>query len=402
MSTNEAPRDASLLYVGLRLPELSETFVYREVLGLRTRGRSVAVASVRRPRRFPDAPALRALEAEALVVYERATLAALPGAILRNPRLALAAIGDAFAADHRTLRSRAKHTVQGLMGMGAAARLRHRGITHVHAHMAHVPATVGLYIARGLGAGFSFTGHAADLFVDRAALAFKLRRARFVSCISHWHHDFYREIAKVEPGRLPVIRCSVEIPSRIEAGAPEIVCVARLVPKKGIDMLIEAFAQAGLEGWRLRILGDGSERERLEALAQGLGSGERIVFDGAQSHEACLKAIRGAGVVALPCRTAANGDRDGIPVVLMEAMAAARPVIAGDLPSIRELVSPGCGLLVKPDDVPELAQALRTLATTPELRGELGGKARERVIEEFSDDVNLARLDEAFNKLAVA
>jgi colanic acid/amylovoran biosynthesis glycosyltransferase len=388
-----------LLYIASRLPELSETFVYRELLGLRGRGRSVIAASVRAPKRFAGDAVLEPLAHEAFVVYARTTTLALPFALARHPKLALVALRDAATADHPSLASRLKHVLQALMGVAAGWRLRHRGIGHVHAHMAHVPATIGLYMARALGARFSFTGHAADLFVDRAALGFKLDRAAFVACISYWHHNFYASIAAIPRERLPVVRCSVALPEMIHAEQREIVTVARLVPKKGVDLLIRAFASAELEDWKLRILGDGPERDALAALAAELSVADRIVFEGAQSHARCLAMIAEAGMFVLPCRTAANGDKDGIPVVLMEAMAASRAVIAGDLPAIRELIDDqASGVLTRPNDPTALAAAIRRLAGNADLRRAFAAKARLRIEAEFSDTVNLDRLCDAFDR----
>lgn len=393
----------SLLYIASRLPELSETFVYREVLGLRGRGYSVVAASVRMPRSFPGNPDINALSDGVFVVYSAATLAALPFALLRHPALALGALHDSVWADHPSLSSRLKHVFQAMMGLAAGVRLQRHQIGHVHAHMAHVPATVGLYLARALGARFSFTGHAADLFVDRAALVFKLKHAAFVSCISHWHRDFYQSVAAGTFERRPIVRCSVALPQDIHDERPEIVTVARLVSKKGVDLLIDAFAAADLAGWSLRIIGDGPDRVALEARARRLGVAERVVFEGPQPHGRCLEAIADSGLFVLPCRTAANGDKDGIPVVLMEAMAAARAVIAGDLPAIRELIEDEIsGLLVVPDDAAALASAIGRLAGDDHLRRTLGAKARSHIETEFSDAVNLDRLCAAFDRARAA
>ena len=395
-------RRGAILYVASRLPELSETFVYREFLGLRCRGRDMIAASVRRPHDVVNDATLAALRDEVRVIYERATLLRLPIALMRHPRIFIGAVIDAATADHSGITSRLKHLFQALMGISAADRLRGRNIGHVHAHMAHVPATVGLYMARTLDAGFSFTGHAADLFVDRSALAFKLDRAAFVACISNWHRDFYKQITGIADTRLPIVRCSVSVPVEALEENQEIVTVARLVPKKGIDLLLHAFASAKLTGWRLRILGDGPERPTLEALARDLGVADAVTFEGAQPHSVCLEAIAASGLFALPCRTAANGDKDGIPVVLMEAMAAQRPVIAGDLPAIRELVEGGKeGLLVPPDDPAALAEALRRLVADPALRKALGLAGRFHIQAEFADDINLDRLSGAFDRSAV-
>ncbi|MBO9714535.1 glycosyltransferase family 4 protein [Sphingomonas sp.] len=399
--TEQEREGGAILYIASRLPALSETFVFRELLGLRERGLTVHAASVRASDPFPWDERLEALRHEATVVYDPATTRTLPLALFWRPGLTLAALADAATSDHPSMGSRAKHALQALMGIGAAWRLRKKNIRQVHAHMAHVPATVGLYIARALGAKFSFTGHAADLFADRAGLAFKLRRASFVSCISHWHQSFYGDVAGVAAERLPVIRCSVALPETIRPEAREVVVVARLVPKKGIDLLIRAFAQAELSGWRLVIAGDGPERAGLEALALELGIAERTEFRGAQPHAKCLEAIAAGGIFVLPCRTATNGDKDGIPVVLMEAMAAGRSVISGDLPAIRELIEDQVsGLLVPPDDVPALGRAIRRLAGDAPLRQSLAAAARARIEEEFCDAVNLDRLTGAFAEAA--
>ena len=395
----DTPDASAILYVAARLPTLSETFVYRELLGLRARGRRVIGASVHRPQRFGDDPVLAALAREAFVLYAPRTVLAVPIVLLRHPALVLAGLRDAITSDHRSWRSRAKHAVQALMGIAAGWRLRGRGIGAVHAHMAHVPATLALYIARTLGARFSFTGHASDLFVQRAALALKLREAAFVACISHWHRDFYDDIVSAPPERRRLVRCSVALPASVLPERREIVTVARLVAKKGIDLLIEAYAQVAPDGWTLRILGDGPERAALERLAAERGLDDRIVFEGAQPHAACLAAIAAGGIFVLPCRTATDRDRDGIPVVLMEAMAAGRPVIAGDLPTIRELVDDGTsGLLAPPDDVAALARHIARLAADPVLRESLGAAARTYVAAEFSDVINLDRLTAAFDQ----
>ncbi len=398
--TSDAP---AILYVAARLPTLSETFVYRELLGLRARGLTVVGASVHRPQGLGDDPALAALARDALVIYDIRTVLALPAALLRHPRLAMAGLVDAATVDHPSLRSRLKHGAQALLGIAAGARLRGKGIGAVHAHMANVPATLALYIARALGARYSFTGHAADLFVQRAGLAFKLRNADFVACISHWHRDFYAGLAPLPAGRRPLVRCSVAIPATVHPEGTEIVTVARLVAKKGVDLLIEAYAAAAPAGWRLRIIGDGPERASLERRVAEKGLADRIVFDGAQPHAACLAAIARCGMFVLACRTAANHDRDGIPVVLMEAMAAGRPAVAGDLPTIRELIVDGeTGLLTQPDDVAALAERIARLAADADLRRALGAAGRAFVAAEFADDVNLDRLVAAFDGGAAA
>jgi len=401
MNVPDQTLESPILYVASRLPELSETFVYRELCGLRARGRRVYGASVRKPQPVKRDEMLTTLAKDVVVVYSWQTFACLPVALALHPALILEAIGDAFRSDHATLASRCKHIVQAAMGLALAWRLGRHGIGHVHAHMAHVPATVGLYVARALGARFSFTGHAADLFVQRAGLKFKIEQSSFVACISEWHQGFYQSIAEIDPVRLPLIRCSVALPSDTGIRSKEIVTIARLVPKKGIDLLVQAFAISDLPDWHLRIIGNGPERQALEALAQQLGIADRVTFAGAMPHSACLAAVGAAGIFVLPCRTAANGDQDGIPVALMEAMAASRPVICGDLPTIRELVQDRqSGLLVSQGDSDALAAAIRSVAGDDRLAAELGANARASVAYEFSDGINLDRLCAALDRAA--
>jgi len=389
------PKNEAIAYVAARLPTLSETFVYRELMGLRSRGRTIVPVTVRKPAGpFAD-PALNSLAGEAVRAYSGATLAALPPAFATMPGAFVRAVGDAAAVDLDGVKARAKFLFQAWMGLATAWRLRGRGIGHVHAHLANTPATVALYIARGLKARFSFTGHANDLFVHREALKFKLEEADFVAAISRWHQGFYDGIT---PGaHRPVIRCSVTMPDYAADGA-NIVSVGRLVPKKGFDLLIRAFARLDRPGIRLRIAGDGPERAALVALAEAEGVADRVDFLGALPHSEALAVIRSGAIFALPCRTSSTGDRDGIPVVLMEAMAAGKPVIAGRLETIAELVQDGTsGLLVPPDDVSALMEALRQLVDDPATSKAMGLAGRRHVDQEFSDDINWDRLEAAID-----
>lgn len=398
----------AILYVGSRLPALSETFVTREVLGLRARGVPVAVASVHPPQRGLGDGALDGLAEEAVPVYGAGVgrlLADAGAELVSRPwrTLGTVALGvrDAVLGRDVAAAGRPKVLWQCLAGIALARRARARGIGHIHAHMAHVPTSIAMYAAGQLGVGFSFTGHAADLFRDRSLLSVKLRRARFAACISRWHRGFYRSVVDVSEDRLPLVRCGVE-----PAGAPSegadprsVLAVGRLVPKKGFDVLLRAVAlvrEAG-EPVRCTIVGDGPERERLHALARELGLGRAVAFTGALGNAVVRAMIPGHGLFVLPCRVDERGDRDGIPVVLMEAMAAGVCVVTGDLPSIRELVEhERTGLLTPPGEAKPLAGAILRLLENPGERAALAAAGQERVREEFSLDRNLDRLRGAF------
>jgi len=391
-----------VLYLSSVLPKRSETFVYKELLGLRRLGVDVAAASLYAPEANLGEKELEHLAAEVVTVYPGGMGRLLRDAaawFFRHPLRAGATLAlakwDALAARDLRLKDRPKVVIQGLAGLALARRVEAAGITHVHVHMAHAAATVGMYAARALGVPFSFTGHAADLFRERCLLAAKLRRAAFVACISEWHRGWYRTIVDRPDGEYPVIRCGVDVPPEpTPPSAPRELRLAglgRLVPKKGFDILIEAcrrLSDAG-EKFSFAIAGDGPELDRLKSLAAGLP----VRFPGAVANRDVPALLAETDLFVLPCRVSGDGDRDGIPVVLMEAMAQGVCAVSGDLPTIRELIRDGeSGCLVAPGDPAALADCLSRLAAGPELRHRLAAGGRRRVEEEFSSQKNLDRM----------
>ena len=421
-----------VLFVGARLPSRSETFVYREVLALRGQGLSVGVASVHPPQHGLGGAELEAMAEAAVPVYGRAYTGLVRGmaAAVVWPA-SWAALGLAHriawkeAPAGTTLRDRAKLLLQTVGGVALAHRVRRRGVRHIHAHMAHVPASVALAAAASLRVPFSVTGHAADLFRDGRFLRPKLERAAFVACISRWHRDWYRQtlgLSHPDPC-LPIVRCGVDLPETPDRPSPGsgLLCVARLVPKKGIDVLLEAYAElvamepdGGPAVPGLEVIGDGPQRGALQALADRLGLTGRVRFRGAAPHAAVLEAVRACGLFVLAARQAGDGDRDGVPVVLMEAMAAGRPVVCGDAPAIRELVQDGVtGWVVPGGDASKLADRLRSVlsagskiggtphreAAFPPMVQQVADAGRERVASEFETGLNALRWIAAYQNI---
>ena len=401
-----------IAYLAGSFPSRSETFVYREVRELRRRGWKVHTVSLNEPQR--GVAELRDLYGGLVVVYGSGftrTIAAALREIIVHPVRSVATFAtglrDGVSPEERApVKERVKVLGQALAGIGLAGRLRRIGVRHLHCHFAHAPATVGMYAARQLGATFSFVGHANDLFQRRRLLGTKLRRAAFVSCISEWHKDLYRSIEPSRDGAYRVIRCGVDA----DAGSPRsgaapsvptlrVLTVCRLVEKKGVDTLIRALANTGTQhriDWRLTVAGDGPQREELQQLARSLSVAARVEFLGAVDNTSVPALLSAADVFALPCRVDRNGDRDGIPVALIEAMAAGVPVVAGELPAITELVrDDDTGLLVDAATPAPTAAALARLATRPADRHRLGQSGRRWVAEEFSLSTNIDRLERA-------
>lgn len=410
----------SIAYLAAVMPAASETFVYREIRELRRRGWTVVAASLNPAAQAPGGTApdpFEDLREGLLVLYGRQAASNLGAALLesirqpaRSAATLLTAVSDGLhPGEPLSIVGRLKLVAQAVAALGLARVLRSRGVRHVHCHFAHAPATVGMYAALQLGVPFSFTGHANDLFQRRALLKRKLERAGFVACISRWHRAFYSEIENRDPGKYIVVRCGVDVtewvprsPDRAIGQTFRVLTVCRLVEKKGTDTLIEALHSLDCQhggAWELTVAGDGPDRDRLQALARRLGCQDAIRWLGSVENSLVRELLAGADVLALPCRTDSSGDRDGIPVVLMEAMACGVPVIAGDLPAIRELVDGReAGLLVPGGQPSKLAEALGRLRSDPSLRRSLSIGGRIAIENEFSLAENVPRLEAQFGK----
>ena len=419
----------TLAYLAGSFPAASETFVYREVRGLRRRGWTVHPVGLHPAAPTADGDGLDELRGDPITVYGGGAAAGVAEA-LSHPLRAVATVGTALAdaawpGEPAGLIGRLKGVGQALAAVGLAGRLRALGVGHVHCHFAHAPATVGMYAAGQLGVPFSFTGHANDLFERRALLNRKLRRAAFVACISRWHRELYRSTlggrggSAADDGRFPLVRCGVDLDTW--AGGPaegaaegsadgsaekisprrplRVVTVCRLVEKKGVETLLRSMALLDLP-WRLTVAGDGPRRAALEALCKELDIAPRVRWLGSVANGRVGELLADADLFALPCRTDARGDRDGIPVALMEAMAAGVAVVAGDLPALRELVADGeTGRLIdgdSPGAPAALAAAVDELARDDTLRRRLAAAGRALVGREFARPAALDALERAF------
>lgn len=402
----------AILYMSGELPVRSETFVYREILALRALGLDIQTASVHAPvRGLDDGGVLDEMAQSTTELYSTGAGSVLADALkefathpIRSFTTMTRCKVDIFFSPEVALRRKHKVFWQGLAGLALARRVREKSIGHIHAHMAHVPTTIAMYAAKQLGVTFSFTGHAIDLFPNRTLLKEKLKRAAFVNCISHWHRAFYQSIVPRPDDDYPVVRCGVDTELYEPTPAPRgdrlrVLSVGRLVEKKGMDVLIKATgAIERLGGVKISvaIAGGGPEESTLRALVDALPSTAEVEMLGETDNDTVMRLMCEADVFALPCRVARSGDRDGIPVVLMEAMARGRCVISGDLETIRELIQDQVsGVMIPPGDQAALEKALIGLAKDRDRVDELGRAARERIEREFDLALNAGRIRDA-------
>lgn len=274
--------------------------------------------------------------------------------------------------------------------LGVLAAVRRLAPDHIHAHYATYPSTIALVFAKYLNVPFSFTSHAHDIYLNAHLLEEKVARARFSVVVSEFGRRVLRERVRGGDDRIRLIHCGVSMPEFPyrpgEREAGRILAVGRLEKIKGFHVLIDACARLHAAGARFTcdIVGGGSEARDLQARIDACGLGGRVRLLGATPQEDVRRHLYHARVFALPSVPTPDGDMEGIPVALMEAMAAGTPVVSTALAGIPELVEDGVsGLLVAPGDASALADALRRLLDDEELSGRLAAQARRRVEDDF-------------------
>jgi glycosyltransferase involved in cell wall biosynthesis len=265
------------------------------------------------------------------------------------------------------------------------------GVTHLHSHFGWEQADMLAHLRRLAGLPFSLTLHAADIFVSPDRLSDRLADAAFVATISDYNKALLMDRLGLPGERVHVVRCGVDLPAfpfgpAPEAAPPRLVSIGRMVPKKGFDVLLRALALLRDEGvaFAAELVGDGPLRPDLVRLAGELGLTDQVAFPGALEPAETASRLRRGNVFVLACQEGPDGDMDGIPVALMEAMALGRPVVSTRLSGIPELVANGCGLLAAPGDPRSLAEALRRVLSDRDLACRLAVAGRERVEEGFT------------------
>jgi glycosyltransferase involved in cell wall biosynthesis len=404
----EPPRVA---YLVSRFPAITETFVMDEVRDLRARGVEVDVLPLFGARGGEVHEGWRELEE---CTHPHRTLSwELASAQLhwlrRKPGVLLRAWGEALARSAPSPKLLVRAPLVLLKGALLARRLEAMGARHVHAHWATHP-TLAAWLVRALtGIGYSFTAHAHDLYVDRAMLREKAEAARFVVTISEFNRRLIAETCgAAAAGRVHVIRCGVDLGAfaprpRRTPELPTFVCVAGLREYKGHAVLLDAVRLLGGRGARVRVIlvGDGELRGALAARIEREGLAGAVELRGAVPHQDIPAILSGATAMVLPSVTSRDGQMEGIPVALMEAMAAGLPVIATRLSGIPELVRDGeSGLLVPERDAAALALAMERLAADPRLAGRLAEGARRTVRERFDRRRNVSELAALFAPFA--
>lgn len=390
----------SVAYVIGTYPLLTTTFIDREVERLRAMGVTIDVVSIRRPEGLLSVAQQRLAGSVRYVlpVSKLALVAALARASLRPTFWHTMA--QVVTQPHPQWRARLKSVAHVALGAVVAARLRASAPERVHAHFVDRAAVVAMTTARLLGVPYSATAHANDIYVDPVLLPFKVAQADFVATCTGFNLDHLRRTLGQESERVALVYHGLSVTDYHLAdpaaeGTPTLLAVGQLKAKKGYDLLLGACAALLASGrvFRCEIIGEGPERDRLESLIDSHDLGEVVALRGALPHEQVADSYRRAAAFVLPCRTTADGDRDGIPNVILEAMASGLPVVSTRHSGVPEAVDDEVsGLLVEPDDVEGLTKALARLIDDPALRAEMGAAGRRRALIDFDLDTNTSAL----------
>lgn len=392
-------------------PRLSETFIAQELLGLQRRGLDFRIISLRHPTDRAAHPVHAAITAP--VSY-------LPEYLYREPLRVL----RGWLAARRLPGYRAARAIwwRDLLRDPTPNRVRRFGqacvlaaelgpeVVHLHAHFLHTPSSVARYAALMTGRGWSVSAHAKDIWTTPDwEKREKLADAAWAVTCTAVGRDHLAALAP-EPGRVALLYHGLDLADfpppparpprdgRDPADPVVIVSVGRAVAKKGYEDLLAALAALPSDlHWRFVHVGGGGLIRDLRDRARRLGIADRVAWSGAQPRAAVLAALAAGDLFVLASKIASDGDRDGLPNVLMEAQAAGLAAVATRVSAIPELIEDGLtGVLVPPEDPPALAAALADLAGDPARRAALGAAGRERVTTAFRHDAGLDRLAARF------
>lgn len=384
-----------IAYLVRRFPRLSETFVLNEFLEVRRAGWELrlyalldAGEKVTHPEALNLVPEVGYVNLAGRPWRSRWRLLRGASAQLATRPAGLRRVLWALLSHYRSIPA-LRNAAEGLW---LAGELRKQGVSHLHAHFAHSPAAVAYFCRLAGGPPFSFTAHAKDLYTTPPSdLRVRARAASFVITCTESNGRHLRALLSGEAGvPIHVIHHGTNLerfhPDRRCPERGLIVSVGRMVPKKGFPNLVRALdllARSGCD-FRCELYGGGEQRGELEAMADELGLGGRLSFHGARPVDDIVAAYARATVFVLAPVVLADGDRDGIPNVLVEALAAGAPVVSTRISGIPELIEDGVeGILVEPEDSEALAAAIHRLLSDGDLAARMAAAGRRKVERDF-------------------
>ncbi len=402
-TTDKAPKP-KLAYLMSRFPKISETFILFEILEMEKLGAAVEVYPLLRERQPVTHPEAEKMSARAHFLpflswpivranlyfmrtrplrYFGALLEVLFGTIgYRNFFFGVFAYWPKAAA--------------------FAYKMQQQGVAHVHAHFCNHPALAAFIVHRLTGIPYSFIAHGSDLHKNRTMLGKKVAASAFAVTVSKFNLEVLRGACEEhDRKKTSLLRCGIDpevfFPKTKTAstGALRIICVASFEEVKGHKHLVEAcrlLRKRGV-GFVCDLIGDGPRRAEITRQIKAARLESSVIVHGSMKRNDVVSMLTAADVKVLASVPTAEGKREGVPVVLMEAMACGLPVISSQLSGIPELVEHGrTGILLPPGDAEGLAKALEQLQNDPALRQRMGQAGREKVVREYNLKENTKQL----------
>jgi glycosyltransferase involved in cell wall biosynthesis len=388
-------------------PRLSETFIAQELVALESAGLDFEIWSLRHPTDAKNHPLHDKLKAP--VHYLPEYLSDAPWRVCRGLFRALTAPGFAtawriFRADYR--RDRTPNRIRRFGQACVMFREMPDSTTGLYAHFLHTPSSVARYASVLRGVPWSFSAHAKDIWTSpewelREKLAANKQGAAFGVTCTGFGAEHLKSLAE-DPDRVDLVYHGLDLDRfpppplrklREPGDEMALVSVGRLVEKKGFDRLIEALALLPQSlNWRWTHIGGGVLKQQMEDLARTRGIADRITWRGALDQPDVIAELRSADLFVLPSRVAADGDRDGLPNVLMEAASQKLPILSTPVSAIPEFIENGVqGVLA--DDAPEsIARHIESLAADPVHARDMADAAFERLVVSFRMDPGIAHL----------
>ncbi|AZO77303.1 MULTISPECIES: glycosyltransferase [unclassified Bosea (in: a-proteobacteria)] len=398
-----------VLYFTSLFPCWSETFIVREIDELIRLGVDVRIVSLKHPvEKLVQSDAAALLDR---VVYPARGVRAgarVLAACLRHPWRELSSLAGMARGLWRHPMALGKTLVVWWRTLALLPVLRDLAPDHLHAHWATYASTSAMLASRRLGKPYSFTAHAHDIFLEDHLLADKMRTAAFGVTISEFNRRYLADkVSPLASQSMRIVHCGVRLADFAFAPAGRrpglILAVGRLDEIKGFRHLVDACELLARRKvpFECHVIGEGPLRLALQARIDAAGLSDRVILLGALKQEQVRAYLAQAGVFALPSVVTASGDRDGIPVALMEAMAVGVPVVSTRVSGIPELVEHGSsGLLAEPGDARELAHCIERLIADPVSARAMAGMARRTVEREFDVAVEAGKLLSAIERPA--
>lgn len=391
-----------VLYSTSRFPKISETFVLDEMINLERRGvhlELVPLIHELEDQKHPEAVAYEQ-RAHYCQPWDPKVVAAHLRRLVRQPVRYLSTLATLVRGTFRSRVFLSKSLAAFAQAVWFAEIAEAHGASHAHAQWASHPTTAMWVVSQLTGIPFSFTTHGADSLVDPTFLDRKLRDAAFVTPTNHHLRDSLVEIEPSAASKVHVLRTGIDL-SRFHPDRRRprdrftIVNVARLNRMKGHVHLFDALVELVARGYDLdlRLVGGGELHDELLSMVDQRGLSDRVTLLGNQPREVVVDEIHAAHLHVLSSIVLPNGETEGLPIALIESMAAGVPSIATDVAGVAELIEDGVsGIVLRPGDTEGIVEAVARLHDDPALAAAISRAGRERAVEEYDEEVTSRRL----------